>query len=197
LKRVVVFLMVASACGRTEVYRPREPQQMTDAGAPDAGRPDAGPARDAGTPDAGAVDAGMPSPSHCDSADAGAPQPGACEAQVTVGLILPDSPSCFVDIIPTPSEVATLRWDCTGDTGNAEIIFAKGTFGGSFNSPNVSVCSGTTFEYTDGCMWESAQRIEGSVTRGSTLTFNYAEAPLPGQMGCESACTASGTLIVE
>src|SRR4051812_6955729 len=106
---LVVFLF---GCGRTAIYEPAEPGldgAVFDAGSRDAGLHDAG-VRDAG------LDAGPPeSPWICETADAGPPSANACERDVTAGVILPNNPGCFVDVVPTQGETGKLRWDCGSD----------------------------------------------------------------------------------
>jgi hypothetical protein len=198
------WIVVLLACGRTALLEPATPFELPDdvdagehldAGARDAGTPDAG--HDAGF-DAG-FDAGViaPMPWICETADSGAPSEEACERDVIAELYLPNDPNCFVDVVPAPGERGTLRWDCTSDAGNAEIIFARATFHGAFFAPTVTTCVGTSYLFADNCTWLSAQHISGSVEPGSALDFEYSEAPADGQMGCFPACTASGKIHVQ
>jgi hypothetical protein len=193
---MAVFLF---GCGRTQVYEPAEPAPhvvLHDAGEPDAGVHDAG-VHDAGVPDAG-FDAGiMPMPWNCETADAGEPSATSCETTVMAGAITPSSPTCFVDVVPSENEVGKLRWDCASPQGFAEVIFARATFHGIVSDGVITVCVGTTFPWSDGCQWSSAQHIAGMAAPGSTLSFTYAEHPDPGQGGCASPCGASGPITVQ
>jgi hypothetical protein len=191
-RALTVFLF---GCGRTAVYEPAQhaPHVVPhDAGVPDAGAPDAG-TRDAGVPDAGIV----PMPWNCETADAGEPSANACEATVVAGTITPSSPVCFVDVVPSEGEVGKVRWDCGAPSGFAEVIFSRATFHGIVNDGVITVCVGTTFPWSDGCQWSSAQHIDGDTAPGSTLTLTYAESPDPGQTGCFFACSASGPITVQ
>lgn len=159
---------------------------FTDAGEP---RLDAG--HDAAVPDAGPLG---PQPWICETADAGEPGPGACERDVEAGLILPNDPGCFVDVIPAAGEIGKLRWDCSQDAGNAELVFARATFHGAFAGDRVTVCVGTSYLFGDNCTWLSAQHIAGSLASDAGLGFHYAESPAPGQTGCWIPCVANGPL---
>jgi hypothetical protein len=146
-------------------------------------------------PDAG-FDAGMVMPWNCETADAGDPSTMACETTVVAGTFTTGL-NCFVDVVPSPGEIGTLRWDCASAQGFAEVIFSRATFHGIVSDGVITVCVGTMFPYMDGCEWSSAQHITGMAAAGSTLTLTYAEHPNPGQSGCFSACSASGPITVQ
>jgi hypothetical protein len=164
---------------------------------PDGGTRDAStnPPRDAGARVDARVDAAVPTPNPiCVVPDD--PQPGiTCRASILfVGPLVKSSDSCFVDAVVVPGDRGEIVYDCNG--GLAEAIIGSAIFRGSFDGVRVDACAGTSFPWSDGCDWNSAQRIEGTLASGE-LHFTYAEAPAPGQAGCLSPCSAAGKVIVE
>lgn len=138
-------------------------------------------------------DATKPS-SRCEIADAGSPPfPAACGHSLRVVRLTPSRATCFLDLAITQGSVGAMTVLCNG--GYASADFGKGIFEGSFARGDVSMCIGTTFTYSDGCTWQSAQRISGTLASG-TLAFEYAEAPIKGT-GCAPACSATGTIEVK
>jgi hypothetical protein len=173
-------LLLALGCGRTEPVHLTLLAEAQDGGL-DGGR------RDAGTRDAGVVeriDAGsrLCTPGLSLGADV-------CTRRVEMGVLLLSSSSCFVDVIPVPREVGTLTFDCDG--GGAELRFDGGVFVGSAENGIVTLCAGTEFDYSDGCHWASAQRVEGAPS--STLRFGYEEHAVEGR-SCASECSASALM---
>lgn len=166
-----------------------------DAGPPpfDAGTPPV----DAGTPpvDAGAPDAG---PAElCTGYDGGALPQSACHRTVRMLTLNVSMPTCYVDVAAHPGDTAELYWDCSTPHGRAELRFGTLTAVGAWNDPTLSVCFGTHFPWSDGCQWQSSQRVEGTPTTGAILQFTYEERPDLGQAGCVVPCTATGTFVVE
>ncbi|MDB4994177.1 MAG: hypothetical protein JWM74_1609 [Myxococcaceae bacterium] len=158
----------------------------TDARVRDASE-DAPSPRDAG------LDVAKPS-SRCDIADAGSPPfPTACGHSLRVLSLKPSSATCFLDLAISQGSVGAMTVFCNG--GYASADFGKGTFQGTFDQGAVSMCIGTTFTYSDGCTWQTAQRISGTLASG-TLAFEYAEAPIKGT-NCASPCSATGTIEVK
>lgn len=98
-------------------------------------------------------------------------------------------PSCFIDTPVVGGAIGI--GSCTG--GGARIEFGDVVFVGGFDGDRIDVCSATTFDWSDGCRWGSAQRIVGSVKSG-TLSFTYNEAPLPGETGCVVPCSANAVI---
>jgi hypothetical protein len=184
-----IVAISAAACGaRTGLFADEEP--ISDAGrdVPVVSAGDA--ARDAtldANPDA-RPDTG---PSRlCVPFDAGpAADAGTCSREVRVIAVTKSSPTCFVDLAFDVGDTGTLRFACGG--GQAELSFSRGTFRGGFDGASVDVCAGTTFPWSDGCTWDSAQRAFGELAAG-TLSFTYVEAPTGS--GCLQPCTATGTL---
>lgn len=182
--------LVVGGCGRTD---PISFTPVIDAGWRDAGvdaGADAGRRRDGGLPmvaDGGA-------PTSC----ANEPGPGTqtrCFARVRLEQFTPSSPTCFVDVRVRVGEEGAVDWDCGETTGRASITFPNARFTGVVTERNVDVCSGTEFDWTDGCHWSSAQTIRGSLS-DQRLRLTYAEAPLAMQLGCVVPCSASGTLLL-
>ncbi len=161
-------------------------------GVTDAGQPPV----DAGQPDAGQPDAGRP-PELCASTSTSPLPLDACHATLKMLALTVSNPSCYVDVAAHPDETAELYWDCHSANGRAELRFQTFTAAGAWNSQTVSVCYGTHFAFSDGCNWQSAQRVAGPTTAGSTLTFTYEEQADPGQSGCLVPCTATGTFVVQ
>ena len=188
MRRVAAAVLLLG-CGRTALVRF---VNVVDSGVVDVRADDAG-SRDAGAVDAGTVDAGIPT--SCRSAT-GPTMNMPCSARVRVLSLVPTMPTCFVDTPFQVGSVGELRWDCGGPTGGADLAFDAGRFVGSFSQGLVDVCFGSTFDWSDGCTWTSAQTIRGAPVAGTRLSMTYGEAPLPGQQGCVVPCAARGELEV-
>lgn len=87
-----------------------------------------------------------------------------------------------------------LQFPCAG--GAAAVTFGDSQFTGTVQGGMVDLSLRTRFHFSDGCDWESAQRIAGELASGQ-LTFTYIEAPLPGQSRCANACQAYGAVQVQ
>jgi len=83
------------------------------------------------------------------------------------------------------------RYPCSGD-GPAKVTFGAASFDGADEGGKVTACTGTQFDWADGCTWTSAQTVTGSVASG-TLRFTYGEAP----KSRASTCASTGSLRVE
>jgi hypothetical protein len=132
----------------------------------------------------------------CTAVDAGVLPADACHKTLRMTSLSTSSAACFVDTAHV-GDTAELAWDCSHHWGRAELHFASMTARGAWNEPHISVCFGTHFTWTDGCAWQSAQLVEGTPTTGSTMAFTYTEQADPGQQGCVTPCTATGTFLVE
>lgn len=97
---------------------------------------------------------------------------------------------CWIDERVTGAP-GRLDYPCAG--GAATATFGESQFAGAVKGGGVAVGLSTRFKFSDGCMWESRQQITGALADG-TLRFSYREAPLPGQKGCSSACSAEGVV---
>lgn len=122
-------------------------------------------------------------------ADAGPPSTSACHATLHVMAIQKSMPSCFVDVVAMEGDTASLDYDCM-PSGNARVVVNGKTFVGTYDekTKTLDVCTGTTFPWSDGCQWRSAQHFRGDPKSGF-LTFTYSEMPYQG-MGCQPPCQA-------
>lgn len=112
-----------------------------------------------------------------------------CTAQLVVAQTDRNA-GCFIDERVTGAP-GTLQFPCDG--GPARASFRNGTFTGSVSADGVvSLSLTTSFRFSDGCRWQSEQRIEGSLSGGQ---FRYAERPVSGR-SCAPPCAASGTVEV-
>lgn len=112
-----------------------------------------------------------------------------CTAQLVVAQTQ-HNPGCFIDERVTGAP-GTLQYACDG--GAATATFRNGTFSGTVSADGALSLSLTTrFRFSDGCRWQSEQRIEGSLSGGQ---FRYAERPVSGAH-CAPSCAASGTVEV-
>lgn len=189
MKAKVGVLLLLIACGaRTDPgSRALEPEDAGfDASVRDAAR-DA--SRDAPPDSPPLVDAA--GPAMCVVADAGGPPfPDACAMSAKMTSFTLSSSTCFVDVAVKLGEPGVINFFCQG--GYASADFGHGAFQGNFTGKTFDVCIGTTFNYSDGCTWKSAQRITGDPSSGH-LTFTYEEAPVSGA-GCASPCNATGVI---
>ena len=115
-----------------------------------------------------------------------------------VGAITPSMSSCSVDTaVHQGEEGYVVSWALAGVVIIATgAVFGDGgvVFSGTENGQGVvELCTNTTFPKADGCTWESAQHIDGTLTGApsSTLAFTYEEQPISGT-GCDTACSAQG-----
>jgi len=104
-------------------------------------------------------------------------------AHVAVSEVSLSSPSCYVDTLIRENASGVLLRCPSG----AAIEFNNATFLGTLGSNgDVDVCTGTKFPFTDGCTWQSTQRIRGP---SSHMVFQYKETPIEGRGCAESSCT--------
>jgi len=188
--RLGVLLLVAACGARTDPgSRALEPDDAgPDASVHDAGRDATRDAPQDSPPDP-LVDAS--GPAMCVVADAGGPPfPDACGMSAKMTSFTPSSSTCFVDVAVKLGEAGALTFFCQG--GHASANFGHGEFLGNYTGKTFDVCIGTTFSYSDGCTWKSAQRITGDPASGH-LAFSYEEAPVGGT-SCASPCSATGVI---
>jgi len=126
------------------------------------------------------------------SASSVAPTTPKCPTRLTVKSTNKPG-SCFIDERVTNRQ-GVLQYQC-GD-GPASATFGSDRFEGAVKDGQLSIELKTEFPFSDHCKWQSTQRIEGTMQPGG-LVFTYTEAPLPGQKGCASACTASGAVALD
>jgi len=116
-----------------------------------------------------------------------------CEATLTVVDI--DYPSsCWVDVPPAGAS-DTVSFPCLGS--EVRIVFEHIEFTGEVTGCWIEMHARTTFPWSDGCDWETAQSIVGDFLPGSLLDYEYREAPMPGQTGCDPSCEAAGVIRVQ
>lgn len=128
----------------------------------------------------------------CVGADGPAPR-GDCSATLVVDSYDLSSSTCYVDSPVVSGAVGRLTYDCKG--GRAEIRFGALVFGGTFDGTSFDTCTGTSFDFSDGCHWNSAQRVGGRI-EGSNLQYAYVERPAAGETHCASPCSATARLRV-
>lgn len=122
------------------------------------------------------------------------PAPGPAR-MCTATLVVPQTSgaeSCFIDERVTRAP-GTLRYPCDG--GAAVADFGGSRFTGTVRDGVVALSLTTRFHYSDGCDWQSAQEITGTLA-ARQLAYRYAEAPVPGQRGCASSCRAGAVVTV-
>jgi hypothetical protein len=116
-----------------------------------------------------------------------------CQATLTVVEI--NYPSyCWVDVPPVGSS-DTVSFPCLGS--DVRIVFEDIEFTGAVTGCWIEMHARTTFPWSDGCDWETAQSIVGDLVSGSLLDYEYREAPIPGETGCASPCAATGAIRVQ
>jgi hypothetical protein len=90
---------------------------------------------------------------------------------------------------------AVLRFPCIG--GVAEADFGA-TFSGTVAEPSTatSLSASTTFWWSDGCRWQSEQRIEGELSAGA-LRYTYSEMPIQGTSCDPATCVGNADVEVQ
>lgn len=99
---------------------------------------------------------------------------------------------CFIDerVTRDPGE---LRYPC-GD-GEATAVFGPSRFAGRVTHGVAALRLETRFRFSDGCEWETDQRIDGPIS-AATFTYRYEERPARGQRGCARPCAAEATVFI-
>jgi hypothetical protein len=117
---------------------------------------------------------------------------GACSARLRVGAVTP-SPGCWVDE-KVSQRTGTLSYACGGGAASTQLGVE---FAGMVSaSEQVEIAATTTFQWSDGCTWQSEQHITGRLASGS-LRYAYREAPIAGQNCMPAHCTASAKVTVD
>jgi hypothetical protein len=120
------------------------------------------------------------------------PQPGPAEQICTARVVVRQTEGasgCFIDERVTQAP-GVLRYPCAG--GPATATFGANVFAGTVGPDGaVNLALRTTFHFSDGCDWQSAQSITGALA-SRHLTFSYQESPVAGQRGCARPCRATG-----
>lgn len=113
-----------------------------------------------------------------------------CTATLQVSSMWVTSSSCYLDE-EVSRHVGVVTYPCAG--GDAVAYFGDQVFTGWVEKGQVFLSSETTYDFIDGCTWDSHQYITGSL-KGGDLRFSYTEAPRKGQCGCGIACSAEAPL---
>jgi hypothetical protein len=113
-----------------------------------------------------------------------------CTLTLTAGAVTKSTETCWVDEVVTAAP-GVLTYPCAG--GPATATFGDKSFFGVVDGDRVELCTRTEFDWEDGCHWQSAQHISGSIASGE-LRYEYSEAPDAEQADCASACTAEAEL---
>jgi hypothetical protein len=125
------------------------------------------------------------------------PPPTGTEAICTKRLVVArteGAEGCFVDerVTQTPGVV---RYPCAG-TGWAKAVFGHALFLGRIENGRVDLVLNTEFDFSDGCVWTTDQRLRGAIS-GEALDYSYAEGPRPNQRGCSTSCSARARARIE
>jgi hypothetical protein len=107
-------------------------------------------------------------------------------ARVRAGALRLSSSSCYVESIVRTGDVGRLQRCANG----AALVFDKGTFAGNLDGTHFEGCTSTRFPFSDGCTWQTKQRVDGDA-------FEYSEAPIDGTSCAPSSCRASATLTTQ
>jgi hypothetical protein len=200
---VVLIALALASCGARTALEIREAAPAD--GSVTTSRMDARVQRDAATTDAGVDARELPdSPEPLDAAtvadafvDPGDPceiGPDPLREPVCTRPLFGEPPtlSCpggFVDVAAQGDGV--LAWECGGT--RAEARFGARVYRGPRIGDVVSLCIRTEFDYTDGCHWQTSQRIEGDAT-GASLALTYREVAISGDGDCFPPCTADSVV---
>ncbi len=110
-----------------------------------------------------------------------------------MGTITPTPGTCWIDE-KVSNHTTPLTWDCV--TGAAEADFEVPFTGHVDKGGGVVIEAMTTFDWSDGCTWQSTQSIAGDLTTKS-LDYSYSEHPISGS-NCDPAyCTSKAAVVVE
>lgn len=107
-----------------------------------------------------------------------------------VGAIALSSPTCFVDMHIATGDIGRLMRCASG----AVVVFGGVTFAGTTDGTSVDACVRTAFPFSDGCTWQSMQRIHGRFDEAVELT--YGEHPTNGRACASSSCRARAPIDV-
>jgi hypothetical protein len=120
-----------------------------------------------------------------------APPPGPepdCSVRYQVERIDMSTSTCTVDIPKVGTEA---RLECRG--GRANLHFEGKDYNGSISGNNLDLQLVSTYDFTDGCLWEASAKITGSPS--AALRLDYTERTIRGT-DCSSSCTATAILSV-
>lgn len=115
------------------------------------------------------------------------PEPD-CNVRYQVERIDMSTPTCTVDIPKVGTEA---RLECRGGTAN--LHFEGKDYHGSVSGNSVDLQLVSTYDFTDGCLWEASAKVTGSPS--APLRLDYTERTIRGT-DCSSSCTATAVLSV-
>jgi hypothetical protein len=104
-------------------------------------------------------------------------------ARLRVGRVELSSPTCWVDAKVHAGDQGRLLRCASG----AVAVFSRVSFGGAWRDDGIDTCLRTQFRYSDGCTWETMQRMRGGP---SIIEYTYAERPIAGDSCAPNTCTA-------
>jgi hypothetical protein len=113
------------------------------------------------------------------------PEPD-CSVRYQVERIDMSSATCTVDI---PNVGTEARLECKNGTAN--LHFEGKDYDGTVSENRVDLALVSTYDFTDGCLWEASARITGSPS--AALRLDYTERTIRGN-DCSSSCTATAVL---
>ena len=116
-----------------------------------------------------------------------------CPTRAKASTVITSAADCWVDE-KISGKRGVLKYTC-GKDGPASISFGGKVFSGRARKGWMDIHLRTTFNWQDGCKWETIQRIQGKLS-GGTLSYSYTERPLKGQRGCFNPCSASASIKV-
>ncbi len=112
-------------------------------------------------------------------------------ARIRIDKVTLSSPSCVVDTQIKDGDVGKLM-NCPG--GSSYVQFADAMFGGTFDGVNVNVCMKTEYPFSDGCTWQTMQRISGR--SDTAMHFSYSERAITGHNCSPAPCRANAEIYV-
>lgn len=117
---------------------------------------------------------------------------GDCQPSLEVTGSTPSSPSC-VDFPVGKGSTGIIQYPCGG--GPVSATLGMVTFTGSVQGGVVKLDGIVQFVGPDGCLWQAAHHIGGTISSGK-LNYSYAETLLDPMPGCWSPCTEIGVVEV-
>lgn len=111
-------------------------------------------------------------------------------ARVRIDKVRLSSPTCVVDTQIKEGDVGRVMKCPRG----SYVQFPDAVFGGTFDGVEVSTCMKTEFPFSDGCTWQTMQRIAGRTD--TAMSYSYSERAISGHDCAPVACRANATLYV-
>lgn len=107
-----------------------------------------------------------------------------------MGRVTLSSPTCFVDAKVHEGDQGRLLRCPSG----AVAVFSRVSFAGAWGETGIDTCMRTQFPFSDGCTWETMQRMRGGP---SVIEYSYAERPISGDQCAPSSCRARADVEVQ